>query len=398
MTRWQQTLEVARWEFTRFVKWRQQFVSLAIMVGLGLVGSFVGRMIRRAEVRPVSVTVVGREALTFPLPDIPTISWDTTHALGAVAARAAVADERIEAALLVGGRDSIDLVLRRRAAWTERATEGLTEAHRQAVLARVLSPEAVTALGTPLAVETSLIALGAAPVARSTRIAAMVVLATGLILVMSGFGTLFAGITGEKQHRVTEQMLAMVSPQVWIDGKIIGLTGAALVGTTVTFGGLAFLTRALPLMLGRKAFALPPIASDFGTLALVLLVTLLGVLFWFAFMAAVAATIDDPNSSTRSLLLFVPVLPLGAAFALLQKADSTLAQVLGVFPLTSMAVMPLRLVLTSVAWWEVPLALVLLAAAAWACRLMAGRIFGVAMLMYGKEPSLREMVRWMRQR
>jgi hypothetical protein len=31
------------------------------------------------------------------------------------------------------------------------------------------------------------------------------------------------------------------------------------------------------------------------------------------------------------------------------------------------------------------------------CRRLAGRLFGAAMLMYGKEPSLREMVRWMRQ-
>ncbi|MBK7908013.1 MAG: ABC transporter permease [Gemmatimonadetes bacterium] len=396
MTRWQQTLEVARWEFSRFVKWRQQFVGLALMVLLGVGGAFVGRMIKRAGDRPVTVTVVGREALAFPLPTVEAVSWDTTSALDAAAARAAVADETIDAALLVGAGDALAIVLRRRAGWTDRAVEALTASHRQAILARVLTPEAIAALGAPFAVETSLIALGAAPVARSTRIAAIVVLSVGLILVMTGFGTLFAGITGEKQHRVTEQMLAMVSPQVWIDGKIIGLTAAALAGTSLTVGGLAFLYRGVPWLLGRSAFALPPIASDIGTLGLVLVITLLGVLFWFAFMAAVAATIDDPNSSTRTLLLFVPLIPMGAAFALLSKADSIIAQVLGVFPLTSMAVLPLRLVLTTVAWWEVPLALALLAGAAWGCRLLAGRIFGAAMLMYGKEPSLREMVRWMR--
>lgn len=394
MTRAQQTLEVARWEFTRFVKWRQQLIGLAVMLALGLVAVLVGRLIRRAEGRVVAV--VGREALTFPLPTLPAIAWDTTHALDAGAARAAVADERLDAALLVGGRDSLTFVLRDRAAWTERAADGLAEAHRQALLARLLSPETIAALASPLAVETALLAAGAAPVARATKVAAIVILSTGLVLVMSGFGTLFTGITGEKQHRVTEQMLAMVPPQVWIDGKIIGLTGAALVGTGITFGGLALLTKVLPLLLGRRGLAFPPIASDVGMLALVLLITLLGVLFWFAFMAAVAATIDDPNSSMRSLLLFVPLLPMGAAFALLQKADSTLAQVLGVLPLTSMAVLPMRLVLTTVAAWEVPVALVLLAAAAWGCRLVAGRVFGVAMLMHGKEPTLREIVRWLR--
>ena len=97
MTRWQQTLEVARWEFSRFVKWRQQFVGLALMVLLGVGGAFVGRMIKRAGDRPVTVTVVGREALAFPLPTVEAVSWDTTSALDAAAVlhrpRFAILDE-----------------------------------------------------------------------------------------------------------------------------------------------------------------------------------------------------------------------------------------------------------------------------------------------------------------
>ena len=102
-----------------------------------------------------------------------------------------------------------------------------------------------------------------------TRIAAMAILFLGFTLVMGGFGTLFAGITGEKQHRVTEQMIAIVRPQVWMDGKIIGLAAAALVGTTVTTLGILLVFRILPRLLGRAAIALPPIASDYGTLAFV---------------------------------------------------------------------------------------------------------------------------------
>jgi ABC-2 type transport system permease protein len=50
-----------------------------------------------------------------------------------------------------------------------------------------------------------------------------------------------------------------------------------------------------------------------------------------------------------------------------------------------------------VAWWEVPLALVLLVAAIWIFRRAAGKIFAVGMLMYGKEPSVREIWRWARE-
>lgn len=67
------------------------------------------------------------------------------------------------------------------------------------------------------------------------------------------------------------------------------------------------------------------------------------------------------------------MVPLGIAFGLLGKADTVIAQVLAVFPLTSMAVLPLRLILTTVPWWEVVLALALLAAAAWCFRRAAGK-------------------------
>jgi ABC-2 type transport system permease protein len=117
---------------------------------------------------------------------------------------------------------------------------------------------------------------------------------------------------------------------------------------------------------------------------------------WFAVMAAIAATIDDPNSSTRSLLLFLPMLPSGLAFTLVSRAETGIAQALSIFPLTSMSVLPLRLMATTVPWWEVVVAIGGLLLAAWFFRRLAGRIFAAAILMHGKEPGLRELWRWMR--
>lgn len=398
MTRWRLTMEVARWEFSRFIKWRQQFVSLGLMLSLAAIGGLVSTAIRRAESKPVSVAILGHGQLGFPVPDAPPVVWDTTSGWDEAEARQGVADGAVDGVIIVRGPADLELVMRRRAAWAEPLEVALTSARRQAALARLApSPEAQAELTAPIALRTSFVTAGAAPVARSTRIAAVVILVLGFLMLMSGFGTLFTGITGEKQQRVTEQLMAMVPPQVWMDGKILGLGAAAVVGTSLTFLGFAVIGKVLPGVLGRAALVLPPIATDVGTLAVVLLATLLGVVMWFAFMAAIAATIDDPNSSTRTLLLFLPLAPLGIAFALIPKIETPVAQALAVFPLTSMGVLPMRLVLTSVPWWEVVLALGLLAAAAWAFRRAAGKIFGTAMLMHGKEPSLRELLRWARE-
>ncbi len=398
MTPWQRTLEVARWEFNRFVKWRQQFVGIAVMLVVALGGGQVGKLIKNAGNKPVTVAVVGAETLDFELPAVGPVVWDAGIPHTEDEARAAVADERIGGVLIVRSPSDAELVVRRRAAWTERVEGALRTARRAAAPSRLrLPPEATAALAAPFAITTVFIDAGAARVTRATRVVAFVILALGLMVLFSGFATLFAGITGEKQQRVTEQMVAMVGPQTWMDGKILGLAATAFVGAAFLVVSGLIAVRVLPAMLGKTPLALPPVAFDLGLLALIALVTALGVMMWFAFLAAIAATIDDPNSSTRTMMLFVPMLPTVAAFALVPKADSVVAQVLAVFPLTSMSMLPVRLVMTTVPWWEPTFAIALLVAAAWFFRRAAGKIFGLGILMYGKEPTLRELARWARQ-
>jgi ABC-2 type transport system permease protein len=54
-------------------------------------------------------------------------------------------------------------------------------------------------------------------------------------------------------------------------------------------------------------------------------------------------------------------------------------------------------VLTEVAWWEVAIALLLLALSTWFFRSASGKIFRLGMLMHGKEPSFKEIWRWARE-
>lgn len=398
MTRWQQTLEVARWEFQRFVKWKQQLIGFGILIAMGFTGGMIGRAAKRADLKPVAVAVIGGERLDFALPAAERIVWDSTQEWTLDSARAALADKRIAGVLVVTAPLELELMLRSKSEWSETLERALVAARQQALLVRAAqtSPEGA-ALLTSLQFRVAMLNSEDGRSDRATRAAAIAILFLGFTLMLGGFGTLFTGITGEKQHRVTEQIVAIVPPQVWMDGKILGLTGASFIGTVLTAGGMIVLAKILPGALGMNPIRLPAVTSDWPLLALITFITLLGVLMWFAFMSAIAATIDDPNSSMRTLLLFTPMLPAGIAFGLVTRLESDLAQILAIVPLTSSAVLPLRLVVTTVPWWEVVLAIVLLIAAAMAFRRLAGKIFGTAILMYGKEPSLREMLRWIRR-
>jgi ABC-2 type transport system permease protein len=217
-----------------------------------------------------------------------------------------------------------------------------------------------------------------------------------LIGIFNSLACQMVSITGEKQLRVTEQIISAVTPQQWIDGKILGVSAYAAVGTAVMVLS-AFPFIFIMQMTGTGL----PIPIDFSNplnIMFLIIVTLGGFLFWNTFLAAFAATINDPNTSSRTAILFLPLAPLvvGAVIAI-KSPDSVLTRVLGLLPITSPAVVPVRIVLTEVPIWEIGLSLVLLLVATWFMRLLAGRIFRIGMLMYGKEPSLKELLRWINE-
>lgn len=206
--------------------------------------------------------------------------------------------------------------------------------------------------------------------------------------VFSGFGYLFAGITSEKQNRVTEQLLTLISPGQWIQGKILGISLFCL-KTMFTYGVLFFLVvKGIAAFSGKAETSLP--ITGFEIFSAVLFVTL-GLLLVNSFMAAFAATIDDPNHSSRSIMMFLPLLPVGLAYSGVDNAEGLMMQVLSIFPFTSFAAMPLRMAHTDVPLWQWGLSLALLIACVWWFKSAATRVFTLGIRMYGKEPTWSQM-------
>jgi ABC-2 type transport system permease protein len=58
----------------------------------------------------------------------------------------------------------------------------------------------------------------------------------------------------------------------------------------------------------------------------------------------------------------------------------------------------MRLVLSDPGVVEAGCSLAMLVGAVWVMRRMAGRIFQLGILLYGKEPTLQEMIRWATER
>ncbi len=391
------TWEVARWEFMRFFKPKEMLVGLVMAVVGGAGAWGLMRAAERNADEPVHVAIAGAQGLPVAAPPESRLRLQVHPAERAPALRQAV--ERGELAGLVVWRPDgrPELLASERARWRPELEQVLSAAAVQARFgAAGVRPEQLPALMAPVTLDVSYTADVTPPRSRGEVVLALIAIVLSLMGVFVGVGYVFISITGEKQNRVTEQVVAAIPPQSWVDGKILGLSGITLVNMVSI--GFSFVVMAVGArLLGIRLPALPRAAGDPGLIAVIVIVTALGFGFWFAFMAAVAALVDDPNTSSRSGLLFLPIAVTSLAFIAFRGPELALTRVLSIVPPSSAAVLPARLLLDEVPAWEVALAIVLLTGAVWLLRRVAGKVFHLGMLMYGKEPAWAEVRRWMRE-
>ncbi|MBC7788712.1 MAG: ABC transporter permease [Anaerolineae bacterium] len=381
------SLLVAEWEFRRYFKWKDQVLGLMFFVVTGAISYGVSR-IMGGERRPVTVATSGIE-LASPaggrvlLVPAPADSGARVAMLG---------DGDAQGILTRRGDGTFDLLVEKDPRYLSElralvanhvgrerlAASGLKESE----LARILAPPEVKVHFTDP---------NRARTGKAEKIAAGAFQGLVLLAVFTSMAYLLTGITGEKQLRVTESITAIIPPQAWIDGKILGICAYSLASIcNMVVGGL-LLAFAAKLAWG---FSLPDVLVRPGVILVLIVYSILGLLLWNAFFAAFASTIDDPNTSTRTSIMFLPMLPVVMTIMVLRDPDDLTARILAVFPLTSPSAMPARLILSNPTVLEILVSVGLLAGTIWLVRRMAGRVFEIGMLMYGKEPTMREVLRW----
>ncbi len=112
--------------------------------------------------------------------------------------------------------------------------------------------------------------------------------------------------------------------------------------------------------------------------------------------AAVGSVVsEDPQEAQQ--LIFPIMMPIILGFVIMTKAiqdpNSDLAIFGSLFPLTSPIVMMGR-VTFGVPWQQLVASMALLILSFIFCTWMAGKIYRTGILMYGKRPTWREMMKW----
>jgi ABC-2 type transport system permease protein len=214
-------------------------------------------------------------------------------------------------------------------------------------------------------------------------------------------------VVEEKASRIVEVLVSSLRPFDLLAGKVLGVGAVGLLQLGIWLGaGKLLLDRRSDVarMFGQSAEQAAAIGSmslpevPLATVALFLTYFLLGYFLYAAMFAAVAAMVNTEAEARQAQtpVVMLLVIPTVLMIGILNNPDGTMALTLSLVPFTSPIAMPVRWAAAPVPITEVAGSIAILVATVVTITWVAGRIYRVGILAYGKKPGLKELVRWVR--
>ncbi len=213
-----------------------------------------------------------------------------------------------------------------------------------------------------------------------------------------------SSVLEEKTNRIMEVLVSSLKPFEMMLGKVLGVGAVSFfqfliwgVSARLLFSQRqALLRRMTGEADASQAFQMPPIPA--ATIAIFLAFFLGGFLLYSAMFAAVGAMSGNEQEARQAqqpvtYLLMISYLSI---FALTNDPNSSFSMSLSLIPFTSPIAMPVRWTAGNLPFSEVLASLAVLFVAIAGVTWIAARIYRVGILMTGKRPNLKELVRWVR--
>jgi len=227
--------------------------------------------------------------------------------------------------------------------------------------------------------------------------------------------TILRNVLEEKTTRVAEVVVSSVSTDTLLAGKVLGSGMVAITQVlswiALTIGMLVYLGPILFGKMGTQAASAQAAASrglpadaitnalpSPGTALVIFAFFILGFIFYSALFAASGAMVSSQEDVQQAAMPVMLMLVSSVLFLqpILLAPGSNLSRVMSLIPFSAPILMPLRMSLVPVPWWELAASLGGVALACVAAIWVSARIYRVGLLMYGKRPSFSELARWVR--
>jgi ABC-2 type transport system permease protein len=381
-------LLVARWEFMRNFKWKQELIGYFLMLLIYAAIFAVQMWSQSSTQKTVNLAVIGQ--LQTQLNSKFVLSSLDTH-VAEQQLFEKMAALSLDGILKVSQSNEFTLYIAQQSVWQQELEQALIADQKDILLrAMDISPEQLKKLQNPISM--TFVNQAEEVVGSSVKVLGLLAAILSAMAVFTSFGLSLTSVTQEKQHRITEQLLTCISHQQWVDGKALGLCLSSIKSLLTTCFMMAIVFTGIAVFSDGGGESMNVSAT---VVIQILIFCVLGVLFWNYVFVGFAATIDDPNHSGKTGLMLLPMLPVMLVFIVMGEPNGQVAKVLSLVPLTAISFMPMRIASMSVPFWQVGLSLVFLIAGVYYVRLFATRVFRAHITLFGKEPDWADIWRSM---
>jgi ABC-2 type transport system permease protein len=408
-------LSVARWEFVERVKTKSFIIGVFLTPVIILVFAIAPAALRGVLGKKEQVRLVlydGSAALQdsiessldrlFTLPNgTPLYAISRMRGSGGMALAGRQVDSlilagRVDAAMLIPSTvfDSLDFEYRSRnvadienAVLLEQSVSDVVTSHRLAKAG--LDPRKVRELNRHAVMRTVRVSEQGARESGFLEAFGMsyVFLIMLMIMILSSGQILVRSLVEEKSNRIVEVLVSSCSAMDLMFGKIFGLSLLGLVQA----GIWAIASIAIVLVTGVQGLPME-------NLWLMTIYFFLGFFLYtalFVAMGSLVSTEQEAQQMTGYLSMFLS-LPLVAAVIVTQNPNSPVLSTLSLIPFLTPSLMLIRIPVLMPPVWEIIATLAILALSIFALVWIAAKIFRIGILLTGKRPSLKEIVRWIK--
>jgi ABC-2 type transport system permease protein len=220
-----------------------------------------------------------------------------------------------------------------------------------------------------------------------------------LYIAVNLYGQLVAtSVATEKSSRAMELLISSAKPLNFMFGKILG-SGTAGLTQLVAIMGVSFGFYKINESTWSKY---PLVTSLFDMPADVLFYTILFFLlgfflyaFFYGAVGSLVSRIEDVNTSILPVT-FLYMAGFLVSMVNLVNPKGIVVRVFSFIPFFSPMCMFLRIIMTSVPMWEIALSIAILIATILLTGYIAAKIYRVGVLMYGKPPKIKELIKVLR--
>ena len=209
-----------------------------------------------------------------------------------------------------------------------------------------------------------------------------------MMMILSSGGMLIRSLVEEKSNRLIEILVSSCSPDELLTGKVIGLSSLGITQVLIwTSIGLALVVLNL----------IP--AQVFNNILAILIYFALGFIFYTSIFVGIGSivTTEQEAQQITSYLSLVLVLPIVLTIPAMENPESILVRILSYIPFTIPSIMILRFNIGAVPTLDIITTSMIMILSTYLFVNISAKIFRIGVLSYGKKPSFKELISWIKE-